>query len=86
MIPSSMSWRRKLTQQIKRSSRRRANFRAARAAVRFFRASMAPTIGADPSIGALRNSSNQPYFNKAITNKTQGDFTLPIDLNYEIDL
>jgi NodT family efflux transporter outer membrane factor (OMF) lipoprotein len=63
-----------------------ANFRAARAAVRFFRASMAPTVGADPSIGALRNSSNQPYFNKAITNKTQGDFTLPIDLNYEIDL
>jgi len=63
-----------------------ANFRAARAAIRYFRASMAPTIGTDPSIGALRDSTNQPYFNKTITNKTMGDFTLPIDLNYEIDL
>lgn len=63
-----------------------ANFRAARAAIRYYRASMAPTIGTDPSIGALRNSSNQPYFNKTIANKTMGDFTLPIDLNYEVDL
>ena len=63
-----------------------ANFRASRAAIRFYRASMAPTIGTDPNVGALRNSTNQPYFNKSITNKTYGDFSLPVDLNYEIDL
>jgi NodT family efflux transporter outer membrane factor (OMF) lipoprotein len=63
-----------------------ANFRAARAAIRFYRASQAPTIGAAPSIGAVRDSTNQPYFNKSVANHTYGDFTLPIDLNYEIDL
>lgn len=63
-----------------------ANFRASRAAIRFYRASQAPTITADPSIGVLRNSANQPYFNKTLANDGTGDFTLPIDLNYEIDL
>jgi len=63
-----------------------ANFRAARAAIRFYRASQAPTIAADPSIGGVRNSINQPYFNKSVANNGTGDFTLPIDLNYEIDL
>lgn len=63
-----------------------ANFRAARATVRFFRADLAPTIGANPSIGAVRSSTNQPYFNKAVASNGTGNFTLPIDLNYEIDL
>jgi NodT family efflux transporter outer membrane factor (OMF) lipoprotein len=63
-----------------------ANFRASRAAIRFYRASQAPTIGANPSVGALRDSANQPYFNKSSANNGTGDFTLPIDLNYEIDL
>lgn len=63
-----------------------ANFRSSRAAIRFYRASQAPTIGTDPSIGAVRDSVNQPYFNKTFANNGTGDFTLPIDLNYEIDL
>ncbi len=63
-----------------------ANFRAARAAVRFYRASQAPTIGVAPSIGVIRDSANQPYFNKSAANNATGDFTLPFDLNYEIDL
>ena len=63
-----------------------ANFRAARAAVRFYRASQAPTIGVAPSIGVIRDSANQPYFNKSVANNATGDFTLPFDLNYEIDL
>jgi NodT family efflux transporter outer membrane factor (OMF) lipoprotein len=63
-----------------------ANFRAARAAVRFYRASQAPTIGVAPSIGAIRDSANQPYFNKSVANNATGEFTLPFDLNYEIDL
>jgi NodT family efflux transporter outer membrane factor (OMF) lipoprotein len=64
-----------------------ANFRAARAAVRFNRASEAPTIGTAPSIGAIRDSNHQPYLvNLPANNTGQGDFVLPFDLNYEIDL
>ena len=63
-----------------------ANFRASRAAVRFYRADLAPTVSANPGIGAIRNSTNQPYFNKSVASNGTGDFTLPIDLNYEIDL
>ncbi len=63
-----------------------ANFRAARAAVRFNRASEAPTIGVAPSVGAVRDSNHQPYLNISGSNNGQGDFILPFDLNYEIDL
>jgi NodT family efflux transporter outer membrane factor (OMF) lipoprotein len=63
-----------------------ANFRAARAAVRFNRASEAPTIGAAPGIGAVRESNNQPYLNVSGANTGYGNFILPLDLDYEIDL
>jgi len=63
-----------------------ANFQASRAAIRFFRASQAPTVGVAPSLGAVRDSENQPYFNKANGNNGVGNFSLPFDLNYEIDL
>lgn len=64
-----------------------ANFRAARSAVRFNRASEAPTIGAAPSVGAVRYSNNQPYLSSVPQPNTgQGDFQLPFDLNYEIDV
>lgn len=63
-----------------------ANFRASRAAIRYYRASQAPTISVNPGLGAIRNSANQPYFNKTLANNGLGDFTLPVDLNYEIDL
>jgi len=63
-----------------------ANFRAARAAIRFNRASEAPTIGAAPSVGAIRDSNHQPYLNVSGANPGQGDFALPFDLDYEIDL
>ena len=63
-----------------------ANFRAARAAVRFNRASEAPTIGAGPSVGAVRDSNNQPYLNVSGANNGDGNFILPFDLDYEIDL
>jgi NodT family efflux transporter outer membrane factor (OMF) lipoprotein len=63
-----------------------ANFRAARAAVRFNRASEAPTIGVAPSVGAIRDSNNQPYLNVSGANNGDGNFILPFDLDYEIDL
>src|ERR1700739_864712 len=64
-----------------------ANFRAARAAIRYNRASEAPTIGTEPSIGVGCYSPNQPYFNPSFNtdNNGKGDFVLPFDLNYEID-
>jgi len=63
-----------------------ANFRAARANIRFNRANEAPTLSVGPSIGAVRDSVNQPYFSKANINNGTGSFILPIDLNYEVDL
>src|ERR1700723_2813562 len=63
-----------------------ANFRAARAAVHFNRASEAPTISSGPSVGAVRDSANQPYFNTSYANNGEGNFALPFDLEYEIDL
>jgi NodT family efflux transporter outer membrane factor (OMF) lipoprotein len=63
-----------------------ANFRQARAAIRFSRASEAPTIGTAPGISSVRDSANQPYFPASQANNGTGDFTLPLDLSYEIDL
>ena len=63
-----------------------ANFRAARAAVTVSRSYLAPTISVGPSVGAVRESANQPYFTKANANGGDGSFNLPVDLDYEIDL
>jgi NodT family efflux transporter outer membrane factor (OMF) lipoprotein len=63
-----------------------ANFRQARTAIRFNRAAEAPTIGTSPSISAIRDSANQPYFPAGLANSGSGEFTLPFDLSYEIDL
>src|ERR1700691_1166752 len=58
-----------------------ADFRAARAAVRFNRASEAPTIGVAPGVGAIRDSNHQPYLNISGTNNGEGNFILPFDLD-----
>jgi NodT family efflux transporter outer membrane factor (OMF) lipoprotein len=63
-----------------------ANFRQARTAIRFNRAAEAPTIGVAPSISAVRASANQPYFTPSLVNNGTGQFTLPVDLSYEVDL
>jgi NodT family efflux transporter outer membrane factor (OMF) lipoprotein len=63
-----------------------ANFRAARAQIGVERANEAPTIGVGPSISAVRDSANQPYFPSTLANNGNGNFILPIDLSYEVDL
>ena len=63
-----------------------ANFRAAREQIGVARSFEAPTIGTAPLFGATRSSANQPYFNPANANNGEGNFQLPIDLNYEIDM
>ena len=51
-----------------------ANFRAARAQIGYARSDEAPTIGVAPSIGATRDSANQPYFSSALANNGEGNF------------
>lgn len=62
-----------------------ANFRQARAAIRFSRAAEKPTIGTSPSIASVRTSANAPYFPSSLANNGTGEFILPFDLSYEID-
>jgi NodT family efflux transporter outer membrane factor (OMF) lipoprotein len=61
-------------------------FRAARAAIGFARSNEVPALGAGASVSSLRESTNEPYFLPSLANNGTGDFTLPLDLNYEIDL
>ncbi|WP_263353785.1 efflux transporter outer membrane subunit [Acidicapsa acidisoli] len=63
-----------------------ANFRAARGYVAINRSYLAPTIGTAPAIGTVRDSLHQPYFNTNYLNNGEGSFSLPFDINYEIDL
>lgn len=63
-----------------------ANFRAARAAIGVSKSNLAPTISTAPSVEAVRDSADQPYFTKANANGGEGSFELPIDLDYEVDL
>jgi NodT family efflux transporter outer membrane factor (OMF) lipoprotein len=63
-----------------------ANFRQARAAIRFNRSQLAPTVVVAPSISSLRTSANQPYFPPGLANSGTGEFSLPVDLSYEVDL
>jgi outer membrane protein TolC len=63
-----------------------ANYREARTAIRFNRSAEAPTIGVAPSISTVRDSANQPYFPPTQVNNGGGDFVLPVDLSWEIDL
>jgi NodT family efflux transporter outer membrane factor (OMF) lipoprotein len=64
-----------------------ARFREARALIRFYHASLYPTVGVAPFAGGLRQSSNRPY--RSATTSTGngfGDIQVPVDLNYEIDV
>ncbi len=64
-----------------------ARFLAARAAVKYNRAAEFPTISVAPSISSLRESPNSPYFpvgSRGIG--SAGEFLLPFDVSYEVDL
>lgn len=63
-----------------------ANFRAARAQIGYARSFEAPTLNVGSSIATLHQSAHQPFANAGSANSNSGEFTLPIDLNYEIDL
>jgi outer membrane protein TolC len=63
-----------------------ANFRAARVQIRYARSFESPTLGIAPSPGATRDSANQPYFNATGANNGEGNFSLPLDFSYELDV
>lgn len=63
-----------------------ANFRAARAQIGYARSFEAPNLNVGPGVESLRQSANRPYANSSNQSGSSGDFILPIDLNYEIDL
>jgi len=60
-----------------------ARFGQARAMVHFNRAAEFPTISTAPGIASLHDSVNTPYLPAT---KNTGDFVLPFDLSYELDV
>jgi NodT family efflux transporter outer membrane factor (OMF) lipoprotein len=63
-----------------------ANYRQARTAIQYNRSFEAPTVGVSPGIGTTRDSANQPYFPSTLANGGEGEFTLPFQTSWEIDL
>src|SRR6202171_1573886 len=60
-----------------------ARFQQARAMIRYNRAAQFPTISMGPSINSIHQSANRPFTTKS---GTTGDFLLPFDISYEVDL
>src|ERR1700693_280822 len=63
-----------------------ARFREARAAIRFNRAAQFPTISTAPSANYVKVSDYSPNSPSKIQEASTGDFVLPFDLSYELDL
>ena len=63
-----------------------ARLRQARSMIRYNRSAEFPTITTSPSIATERYSANQPYFPTQLANNGTGNFTLPVDFSYEVDL
>jgi NodT family efflux transporter outer membrane factor (OMF) lipoprotein len=63
-----------------------ARFREARAAIRFTRASQFPTVSTSPSAAYTKNSDYSPNFPSQTQEASTGNFVLPVDLSYELDL
>jgi NodT family efflux transporter outer membrane factor (OMF) lipoprotein len=61
-----------------------ARFRQARALIRVNRAGLYPTVTTSPSITRERPSGNRP--GAPATVRSTGDFALPVDLSYEVDV
>jgi NodT family efflux transporter outer membrane factor (OMF) lipoprotein len=80
----------KLEEQISGSNQNlkvtEVRFRQARAAIRFNRAWQFPTISTAPSASYVKSSDFSPNFPSKIQQSSKGDFVLPFDLSYELDL
>jgi NodT family efflux transporter outer membrane factor (OMF) lipoprotein len=80
----------KLEEQIATSNQTlkvaEARFRQARAQIRFNRASQFPTISTAPSASYVKNTEYSTNFPSKLQEANRGDFVLPFDLSYELDL
>jgi NodT family efflux transporter outer membrane factor (OMF) lipoprotein len=80
----------KLEEQIAGSNQNlkvaEARFREARAAIRFNRAAQFPTISTSPSATYVKSSDFSQSFPSKIQEASTGNFVLPFDLSYELDL
>jgi NodT family efflux transporter outer membrane factor (OMF) lipoprotein len=63
-----------------------ARLRESRAMIHFNRSALFPTISSFPSATNERVSANEPYFPTSEANNGTGNYTLPFDLSYEVDL
>ena len=63
-----------------------AQFRQARAALRYSRADYYPTVTAGLSGTRTRVSANRPPPNSIFNGITENDFTLPFDVSYQVDV
>ena len=63
-----------------------ARLRESRAMIRFNRSALFPTISSSPSVTNERVSANEPYFPASEANNGTGNYSLPFDLSYEVDL
>jgi len=63
-----------------------ARLREARAAVRFNRAALFPTISTSFGASSIRESGHQPFQPSGSHGGSSGDFLLSLDMSYEVDL
>jgi len=63
-----------------------AQFRQARAALRYNRADYYPTVSAAPSATRTRVSANRPPPNSIFNGISENDFVLPFDVSYQADV
>src|SRR5580658_4358773 len=80
----------KLEEQIASSNQdlkvAEARFREARAAIRFNRAAQFPTISTSLSASYVKSSDFSQSFPSKVQEASTGNFVLPFDLSYELDL
>jgi NodT family efflux transporter outer membrane factor (OMF) lipoprotein len=63
-----------------------AQYRQARALLRYYRADYYPTVTAGPSATRTRVSSNRPPLSSTFDGVTYNDFVLPFDFSYQADV
>ncbi len=63
-----------------------AQYRQARAVLRYSRADLFPTVNAAPSATRVKTSSNRPPPSATFNGITYNDFQIPFELSYQIDV
>jgi len=63
-----------------------AQYRQARAALRYARADYYPTVTAGPSATRTRTSANRPPPSSTFNGITENDFVLPFNVSYQVDV